>query len=285
MTTACPELSMIIATKNAGTLLDETLCDISQSASFPFDVIIQGAMSSDTTEEVVLQHLGKLPILFASERDSGIYNAWNKALARAKGRWIVFIGAGDRLDWTGLELCVAALKNLPPGIEYYATPVQRILPDGKKLEMLLPSSCPVHNLAQGMILPHPGLFHRNTLFSRHKFDESCRIAGDYDFLCRTLRTDNFSQGKICFVSMLTGGMSGNMASMYQSEWELLRLSRKYFPKRIPLKPLLRLARSLGYLGVRRLFGSRIAGYFADIPRLAQGKPRLWSLPSDIHNPH
>ena len=48
-----------------------------------------------------------------------------------------------------------------------------------------------------------------------------------------------------------------------------------------MKPLLRLLRSGSYLVIHRFFGSRIAGYWADLPRLMQGKQRLWSLPASL----
>lgn len=276
MHTVAPELSIIIAVRNAATLLDETLGDFPRRAPFPYEVIIQDAMSADGTDEVVRKH-AELPVSFESARDSGIYDAWNRALARRRGQWVVFIGAGDRLNWAALAQCVAALKTLPDGVEYYATPVRLVTPGGEVLELLSPSTSPLRDLPQGVSLPHPGLFHRATLFSGRRFDASWRIAGDYDFLCRTLREENVRSGGAGFVFMRTGGISGNMDSMYDSERELLLLSRKYFPEAFPYMPLLRLARTGGYRLLRRLCGARLAGYFADLPRLAQGKPRLWSL--------
>ena len=272
-----PELSIVIAVCNAAMPLDETLGGFPARAPFCYEIVIQDAMSGDATEQVVLKY-AQLPISYARANDCGIYDAWNKALPRIRGKWTIFLGAGDSLDWSALSQCVSELRLLPDSVEYYATPVQLVTPDGSALELMRPSAAPRRDLPQGMSLPHPGLFHRSTLFSAYKFDASCRIAGDYDFLCRTLREDNIRLGSIPFASMLTGGVSGNMDSMFASERELLRLSRKYFPKSVQFKPLLRLARSGGYLVARWLCGAQVAGYVADLPRLVQGKPRLWSLP-------
>ena len=270
-------LSIIIATRNVAENLHSTLSCIPQQSSFHYQLVVQDGMSSDETCAVA-QSFAQLPISLESAPDGGIYDAWNKALARAQGTWTIFIGAGDHLDWAALTRCVTALQQLPAHVEYYATPVKLVNPSGVIVDLLKPSATPLRDLPQGMCLPHPGLFHRSALFAGQKYDAACRIAGDYDFLCRTLRADNVAWGDTAFASMLSGGVSGSMDSMYLSELELLRVSRKYFPQRLPYKPLLRLVRSGGYLAVRRVFGSRIAGFYADIPRLAQGKSSLWSLP-------
>lgn len=277
MNELAPELSIVIAVCNAARPLDETLGGFPVRAPFCYEVVIQDAMSGDATEQVILDH-AQLPISYERARDCGIYDAWNKALLRMRGKWAIFLGAGDGLDWSALSRCVSELRLLPDSVEYYATPVQLATPSGAVLELMRPSATPRRDLPQGMSLPHPGLFHRGTLFSAHQFDAACRIAGDYDFLCRTLHENNIRLGSMPFASMLTGGVSGNMDSMFASERELLRLSRKYFPTSVPLKPLLRLTRSGGYLAVRWLCGARVAGHVADMPRIAQGKPRLWSLP-------
>ena len=271
-----PELSIVIAVYNAAKLLNETLDSFPVHVPFGYEIIIQDAMSSDATERFVLEH-AQLPISYKRDRDCGIYDAWNKALPRVRGKWTLFLGAGDSLDWSALSQCMAELRLLPDFVEYYATPVRLVTPSGSTLELMRPSDSPRRDLPQGMSLPHPGLFHRSTLFSAYKFDASCRIAGDYDFLCRTLREENIRLGRITVTSMLTGGVSGNMSSMFASEWELLRLSKKYFPTSVQLKPLLRLVRSGSYLVLRRLCGTQLAGYVADLPRLVQGKSRLWSL--------
>lgn len=272
-----PILSIIIATRNVAENLHSTLACIPQQSPFNYQIVIQDGGSTDETCAVA-QSFGHLSISIESAPDSGIYDAWNKALARVQGRWTIFVGAGDLLDWSSLALCIAELHQLPDHIDYYATPVKLVNPSGVTIDLMKPSVTPLRDLPQGMCLPHPGLFHCSALFAGQQFDAACRIAGDYDFLCRTLRGDNVSWGDSSFAAMLAGGVSGSMDSMYRSEMELLRVSRKYFPQVLPYKPLLRLARSGGYLAVRWLFGSRIAGYYADIPRLAQGKPRLWSLP-------
>ena len=62
----------------------------------------------------------------------------------------------------------------------------------------------------------------------------------------------------------------------------MKISRKYFPHSISLKPFLRNMRSGCYLAIRRLCDSRFAGYFAELSHLLQGKLWLWSCPKQKH---
>lgn len=272
-----PTISIVIATRNAAKPLHTTLSCIPAQSPFSYEIVIQDGLSEDETCAVA-QKFCHLPISLKSERDCGIYDAWNKALVRVRGQWVLFIGAGDSLDWAALLICVSELKQQPEHIEYYSTPVQRIAPQGEKLEKLLASANPMQDLPYELSLPHPGLFHRNTLFKANNFDISYRIAGDYDFVCRTLRAENFCVGETGFVSMLTGGISCSMGTMCAALREQLCISKKYFPNAFPLKAYLLLVRGWCCQVLCKLCGVRIAGYFADIPRLVQGKPRYWSRP-------
>lgn len=58
----------------------------------------------------------------------------------------------------------------------------------------------------------------------------------------------------------------------------MKISRKYFPHSISLKPFLRNMRSGCYLAIRRLCDARFAGYFANLSHLLQGKLCPWSCP-------
>jgi hypothetical protein len=60
-----------------------------------------------------------------------------------------------------------------------------------------------------MPLPHQGLFHRRRLFTANRFDASLRITGDYDFLCRTLASDNLAYLDIPAPVCMFGQSSGS----------------------------------------------------------------------------
>lgn len=274
-------LSFVIATKNSSSLLFKTLLCFPVASSFVYEIVIQDGCSSDEIDSVVDRFSQFLPIKFESCPDVGIYDAWNKALRRISGDWVVFVGAGDTLIWDNLEQCIEALKGLSKAYEYYATPVHLISQTGQILDNLNPAVRPWQSLAQGMSVPHPGLFHKRSLFEDNKFSTKYSIAGDYEFLCRTLREHNVLIGDCVFSNMLVGGVSGDLKSMVRSEKELLRCSRFYFPYDFPVKPFLRLIRTSFCLAVSHFFGQKAGLIIADMPRLLHGRKRLWTAP--LHN--
>lgn len=90
-------ISMICATYNAETVIDGFVKSIrEQSLSSGFEIIFMDGGSKDGTLKKIGEANLKNAILI-SERDNGIYNAFNKAVKIARGTWVVFIGADDKL--------------------------------------------------------------------------------------------------------------------------------------------------------------------------------------------
>jgi Glycosyl transferase family 2. len=58
-------------------------------------------LSNDGTIDLIKDNAGRNPgIRFISEKDQGVYDAFNKGLVMAKGEWIYFLGSDDRLHNT-----------------------------------------------------------------------------------------------------------------------------------------------------------------------------------------
>lgn len=66
----------------------------SMNYDLPIEHIIVDGKSSDETL-TFLQTLNQENVRWLSERDEGIYDAMNKGLSMAKGRFVVFMNAGD----------------------------------------------------------------------------------------------------------------------------------------------------------------------------------------------
>lgn len=247
-----------------------------------FNWIVQDGSSSDATMQIVEQYRNRLPeILADSRKDRGIYDAWNKALDQWQarlGKWIIFMGAGDTFcHQDSLKEAMHYLEQLSDEYIYYAVPVEIVLGSGEFLNQVAPSNNPSIDLKNGMCLPHQGLFHRHDIFSNNRYDIRYSIAGDYDFVCRTLTRNNICFGKTACIRMSVGGVSSSLAYMTIREAEFFNISRKFYSSSIPLKIIARFSFWKCITLISHIFGKRTACAVADIPRILQKKPRLWSL--------
>ncbi|SDF20702.1 glycosyltransferase [Desulfovibrio legallii] len=215
-----PFFTIITATYNAAATLPRLLDSLSEQTCRDFELIIQDGASTDDTVAVAESYRDKLPALsLASEPDTGIYDAWNKALGRIRGAWVLFLGADDRLAAADvLENVVAALDAQPTenadGLLFASGGVAVTTAADIPLRYI-PSRTigAVRSLrAAAMPVPFPGLFVRSSLLTLHRFDASLRIAGDYEFLCQTWREDSQSlRLPFLVTNMTTGGLSSQQA--------------------------------------------------------------------------
>lgn len=273
-----PFISIITATRNAAAVLPQLLDSLVAQTYADFEVIVQDALSSDNTRAITIAYTSRLSAIhFASEQDAGIYDAWNKALSRARGEWCLFLGADDRLYAPDvLQAAVDVLMTIPDTIDYFATSLVLTLPSGEPVEEWHPLENPLAALPVCMPLPHPALFYRRRLFNARTFDISLQISGDYAFIAQTLTENNVRTSKQLTACMSVGGVSGSLDTMLRSEMELLRVSRRYFPRAVPWKLFARICRSALCQTLSYIAGEQAGRAFADYVRRVQGKPPLWA---------
>jgi glycosyltransferase involved in cell wall biosynthesis len=87
--------SIIMATYNCGQKVENTLESIFSQNPDLFEVIVLDGGSTDETQSYVEKYATRLT--FISEKDDGIYHAFNKGIELTTGKYLYFIGAGDCL--------------------------------------------------------------------------------------------------------------------------------------------------------------------------------------------
>ena len=102
-----PLLSIIIASRNMATQLEDCLHNLLRSRLPSFEVLVIDGASEDNTVEVLKRYSRDLAF-WVSEPDRGVYDAFNKAVLRAHGQFCYFLGADDRLteDLLLLSTCL-----------------------------------------------------------------------------------------------------------------------------------------------------------------------------------
>jgi glycosyltransferase involved in cell wall biosynthesis len=206
------KISIVIATFNAARHLRACLesC-ITQTWPNKEIIVIDGA-STDGTVDVIRQYAAQIAY-WKSEADTGIYDAWNKALPHVTGEWVLFRGADDLFwDENTLEKAAPSLETASSSeLICYGT----VVSVNEHQEMVgirgTPWKDAKDRFFHEMPMAHPGVFHHIALFQRFgRFDTSYRIAGDYDFLLRAVKgavEGKFLAGVI--VTKMSGGGISN----------------------------------------------------------------------------
>jgi len=88
--------SIITVTYNAASVIDKTLISLMNQHFKNYELIIVDGKSKDDTIEKIKDYAKQFPqIKIISEPDKGIYDAMNKGMKNAIGRFIFFLNAGD----------------------------------------------------------------------------------------------------------------------------------------------------------------------------------------------
>ena len=96
--------------------IEETISSILAQERSLFEYIIVDACSPDDTLHVIRKYEDQ--VRWISEPDDGLYDAMNKGIAMSSGRYLYFIGAGDRLRPGVLSRIAAELPDHDRGVVY-----------------------------------------------------------------------------------------------------------------------------------------------------------------------
>ena len=92
--------SIIVAVKDAGALLRRLMAATAGAGLEATEVVVIDGASSDGTASWLESAApgGRSGLLsWESSKDSGIAEAWNRGVARARGDWLIFLGADDQI--------------------------------------------------------------------------------------------------------------------------------------------------------------------------------------------
>lgn len=179
-----PLISVITVTYNAGKVVGKTLESLKQQSFRDFEHIVIDGNSSDNTLKVIREHDLPQGVLI-SEPDNGLYDAMNKGLRLAKGKYIIFLNAGDAFhsSKTLEQYSREALKD--KDIIYGETVITGI--DGKMISprhLSAPEVLTKNSFADGMLICHQAFMVKKDLAPL--YDLSYRFSADYDWCIKCI---------------------------------------------------------------------------------------------------
>jgi glycosyltransferase involved in cell wall biosynthesis len=207
-----PKITIITSTYNAVNDLDKTIDSIRSQTYKNIQWIIIDGKSTDGTVELIKKNENIIDF-WLSEKDKGIYDAWNKGTKQIKGEWVIFLGAGDILYSNNVISAMSSHLSLAfPKYSLVYGKVQ-VLNDESKIvaEWGEPWEL-IKNKTESIRLalpPHPGSFLHASFFkaSNYIFPTNLKIAGDSHSLMTILKEKAPLYVPIYIDKMLFGGVS------------------------------------------------------------------------------
>ena len=221
-----PLFSIITVTWNAADVIAPTLESVRCQTSSDYELlIIDGASTDDTLAIVRGTSIGNLRVF--SEPDKGLYDAMNKGIALARGRYIMFLNAGDTFADDTVLARLAQLTVDDPGVIYGQTQLVNAAREvvGKR-HLTAPKRLTANSFLKGMVVCHQAFVVRRDLAPQ--YDLQYRLSADYDWCIRVLKQSpaNAYAGRPPVISYLTEGMTTrhHRASL----WERYRIMCRHY---------------------------------------------------------
>lgn len=238
-------ISIIIANFNNTKDLDKTLLNISnQNISTKIEVIIVDNLSKDKII-LCINKYKNLISKFIYEKDNGIYDAWNKGLNFSKGKFVIFLGSGDKFTSLGLRILLHQISKNPlldwvTSRAFLYNKQDKIKIIGKKYFY--------KSFKKNMETVHCGSIMKKSFIKKNNnFDTKWKIVADYDLILRSKNKIKTKFVNSVCVLMLDGGISQS----YLALWEKFNMLNKNFPKNY-LSNLFRLFKNIFFYFIKNL---------------------------------
>lgn len=188
-------------------------------------VVIDGKSTDDTV--AIIQKYTH-PIHLVSERDKGIYDALNKGLKKATGDVIGFLHSDDVFISNDLLQEVHSYFAQEKSLDGIYGNIVFVNVAGKIVRKYDSSKFQLNDYSRGKMPAHTSFFARKKVYDAFPFDDSYKIAADFDQMLRVMRSNQFQieYRPITTTRMLVGGASTkNISSRITINREILRSCR------------------------------------------------------------
>jgi glycosyltransferase involved in cell wall biosynthesis len=169
-------LSLITINKNNAVGLENTVKSVITQIYTDFEYIIIDGSSSDDSLKIIKKYEDKIT-RWVSEPDSGIYNAVNKAIQAAKGKFCLFLNSGDYLiDSNTLKNVFEEIKNCPESGIFYSDCVNQ-----NNTITIVPKLLDIGFFLYTNINHQNSIIKRELFFTHGFYDEKFKIVSDWAF--------------------------------------------------------------------------------------------------------
>lgn len=200
-----PVVTIITVVRNDSVRLQQTIVSVSKYKGSQTEFIVIDGASTDNTCDVIRSN-ARLIDQVISEPDNGIYDAMNKGIAISRGRYLLFLNAGDEL-LTDLEKIVTSQPDSP--VLMYGR-ANMIAPDGSVRYIQGKRLKHVRRFLKGMPLCHQAILYRRDAMLQ--YDLRYKVISDRVLTYRIVGNHGLASTRFIdciFVNYYDGGFSGS----------------------------------------------------------------------------
>lgn len=238
-----PLVSIITITYNAEKVLQKTIENILEQSCKNFEYIIVDGNSKDSTTNIIqrfpnhkfnsLEEAANRTehpegIIWISESDKGLYDAMNKGIQMAKGEFVWFINAGDKIydKDTMQRISDVFTQNSTAEIIYGQSLIidENDKPLGER-HKIAPKVLTIKSMLNGLVVCHQSILVKTSIVDL--YDTQYRIAADYDWVCKAVEKSKFN----CYIDQYISRfmVAGISTQQRKKAWgERFRIMKKHF---------------------------------------------------------
>ncbi len=179
-----PKISVVTVTYNVENSIETTLLSVLNQDYPNLEFIVIDGGSTDKTTEIIRKYSNKITY-WISEPDNGIYDAMNKGIVKACGKWINFMNAGDVFH-SSTVLTEIFSKSIP--LNKKVIYGDHCIVYEKKCYHV-PSS-QISIIKHKMPFCHQATFTLTDLLKESPFNLNFKIAADYNSFFSFYKSDN-----------------------------------------------------------------------------------------------
>ena len=252
-----PLFTIITVVFNGEKFISKTIESVLKQSYDNFEYIIIDGKSSDSTN-IIISNYKEFLANFISENDLGIYDAMNKAIRLAKGRWVNFMNSGDVFYDENV------LYNISKSIEEDALKSDviygnHILNFNNSLIKIKPMN--LNKLNYEMAFCHQSTFIKNDILKCHYFNIQYKYASDFDMMNKLYLKKmifKYIDLDICIFDQTDGATLKNYKESIKERFLIIKSINPFFKFILLQKSLFRMRFGLFR---KKIFPRKLYSYF------------------------
>lgn len=178
-----PLISIITITYNAEKELPVTIDSVMAQSYKNFEHLIIDGASTDHTLEIARRNPD---VRIVSEKDNGLYDAMNKGIDQSRGKYIIFLNAGD--TFRNPDILALYGREAEKGYEIIYSDTMIVnsqREDVAPRHYSVPEILTFESFSQGMLICHQAFMVKKEIAP--KYNLQYRFSADYDWTIRCIR--------------------------------------------------------------------------------------------------